>query len=174
MPAVLEYEPAETTATAEPPVECAKQNALLPEKDTFRILIMDSAVHVDVLKDACKDVGHEVVGAHSIDESFAFLNGEDHADLIICAAYLENESLFDFLKLLRQNPKHKKTMFMTLALAPGPMGTKVNASTEKAGTVLGSNVFLNMPVFDPTLLIAEIKKILPSVPSSTEAGSPLS
>lgn len=148
----------------EPVVEAATANARLPAKDTFRILIMDTVEHTDQLKAACKDVGHSVVGAHSIDESFAFLNGKNHADVIICAAYLEDESLFDFLRRLREDPNHKDTMFMTLALEPGFAGVKVNASTEKAGSVLGADVFLHMPVFDAALLVAEIKKMLPSTP----------
>lgn len=148
----------------EPVVEASTSSSRLPAKDTFRILFMDSVEHTDILKTACKEVGHSVVGAHSIEEAFAFLNGKDHVDVIVCAAYLEDESLFDFLKRLREDPIHENTMFMTLALAPGYAGTKVNASTEKAGNILGANVFINMPVFDGPLLIAEIKKLLPSTP----------
>lgn len=155
--------------TTEPLVEEATQGATLPAKNTFRILIMDSVEHTDLLKTACKEVGHSVVGAHSIDEAFAFLNGKDHADVIVCAAYLEDESLFDFLKRLRKDPVHRSTMFMTLALAPGPIGTKVNSSTAKAGSVLGSDIFINMPVFNAAVLIAEIKKLLPLVPKLEES-----
>lgn len=150
--------------TNEPAVEASTPSSRLPAEDTFRILIMDTVEHTDLLKTACKEVGHSVIAAHSIEESFAFLNGKDHADVIVCAAYLEDESLFDFLRRLRKDPIHKDTMFMTLALAPGPLGTKVNASTEKAGSVLGSDVFVSMPQFDAAVLIAEIKKLLPETP----------
>lgn len=103
-------------------------------------------------------------GAHSISEAFAFLDGEDHADVIVCAAYMQDESLFEFLRRLRSEDIHKDSMFMTLALEAAPMGVKLNASTEKAGRILGADVFINMPVFDPGQLIAEIKKLLPLVP----------
>lgn len=150
--------------TIEPVVEPSTPNSRLPAKDTFRILIMDTIEHTNLLKSACQEVGHSVVGAHSIEEAFAFLNGKDHADVIVCAAYLEDESLIDFLMRLRKDPTHKSTMFMTLALAPGPIGTKVNPSTEKAGSVLGSDVFISMPQFDAPVLVAEIKKLLPAIP----------
>lgn len=150
--------------TNEPAVEAAAPRSRLPAEETFRILIMDNVEHTDLLKTACKEVGHSVIAAHSIEESFAFLNGKDHADVIVCAAYLEDESLFDFLRRLRKDPIHKDTMFMTLALAPGPLGSKVNASTEKAGSLLGSDVFVSMPQFDAAVLIAEIKKLLPETP----------
>jgi len=80
--------------TEEPRVEPATPE--LAAKDTFRILIMDTVEHTDQLKAACKNAGHSVVAAHTIDEAFAFLDGTDHADVIVCAAYLEDESLFGF------------------------------------------------------------------------------
>lgn len=151
--------------TDEPKVEKATHESKLPSKDTFRILIMDTVEHTDQLKAACKDVGHDVVASQSIKEAFAFLDGKNHADVIVCAAHLEDESMFEFLKRLRANPVHKDSMFMTLALAPGPIGAKVNDSTEKAGRLLGADAFVSMPVFDAAQLIAEIKKLLPLVPA---------
>jgi CheY-like chemotaxis protein len=148
----------------EPKVEPAYPESKLAAKDTFRILIMDTVEHTDQLKDACKNAGHSVVAAQSIQEAFAFLDGKDHADVIVCAAYLEDESMFEFLKRLRHDAIHKKSMFMTLSLAPGPIGVQLNDSTEKAGRLLGADAFVSMPVFDAPQLITEIKKLLPLVP----------
>ncbi len=150
--------------TEEPKVEPAYLEARLPAKDTFRILIMDTVENTDLLKSACKDVGHAVVASQSINEAFAFLDDKDHADVIVCAAYLEDESMVEFLQKLRASTVHKNSMFMILALAPGPVGHKLNTSTERAGRLLGADAFVNMPVFDAALLIAEIKKLLPAVP----------
>ena len=151
--------------TIEPEVESASLQARLAEKDTFRILIMDSPEHTNLLKAACKDAGHSVVASHSIDEAFAFLDGKNHADVIVCAAYLEDESLFDFLRRLRLDPIHKNTMFMTLALEPGRAGEKANVSTENAGRLLGADAFVSMPEFNAKQLIEEIKMLLPLVPA---------
>lgn len=136
----------------------------LAAKDTFRILIMDTIEHANQLKAACQDAGHSVIAVHTIEEAFSFLDGRNHADVIVCAAYMENESLFEFLKRLRSNPIHKDSMFMTLALEPGPVAAVINNSTEKAGKLLGADAFVSMPVFDAPLLISEIKKLLPQVP----------
>jgi len=149
--------------TDEPKVEPA--TPVLAAKDTFRILIMDTVEHSDQLKAACKDAGHSVVAAQTIEEAFAFLDDKDHADVIVCAAYLEDESLFEFLRRLRSDSTHKDSMFMILALAPGRTGAGANASTEKAGRVLGADAFVSMPVFDAGQLIAEIKKLLSRVPA---------
>jgi CheY-like chemotaxis protein len=150
--------------TDEPQVEPATPEARLAAKDTFRILIMDTVEHTNQMKAACKDVGYSVVAAQTIKEAFAFLEGKDHADVIICAAYLEDESLFEFLRRLRLDPIHKRSMFMILALAPGHAGANANVSTARAGRLLGADAFISMPVFNAEQLIAEIKKLLPAVP----------
>jgi CheY-like chemotaxis protein len=146
----------------EPKVEPATPE--LAAKDTFRILILDTVEHTDQLKAVCKNAGHSVIAVQTIQEAFAFLDGKNHADVIVCAAYLEDESMFSFLKRLRSNPIHKDSMFLTLALAPGPVGAGANTSTENAGRLLGADAFVSMPVFDAVQLIAEIKKLLPQVP----------
>lgn len=148
----------------EPKVEPAYPDKRLAKEKTFRILIMDTLENTDLLKSACKDVGHNVVSSQSIKEAFAFLNGENHADVIVCAAYLEDESMMEFLQLLRKSTIHKKTMFMTLALAPGPIGVKLNNLTEQAGQLLGADAFVSMPTFDAEQLICEIQKLLPDIP----------
>lgn len=146
----------------EPEVETATPE--LAAKDTFRILILDDIEHVNQLKVACKNAGHSVVPAHTVKEAMAFLDGHNHADVIVCAAYLEDENTFEFLKRLRKNPVHNNSMFMILALAPGPTGVKLNHSVEIAGHQLGADAFMSMPVFDPIQLIAAIKTLLPIVP----------
>jgi len=148
----------------EPKIEPANNEAKVPAKDTFRILIVDTIENTLQLKMACKEAGHSVVAAHKIDEAIAFLDNEDHADVIVCAAYLEDESMFDFLKQVRNNPIHKKSMFMILSLAPGPAGIVANSSTKAAGRLLGGNAFVSMPVFNAELLIDEVRKLLPLVP----------
>jgi CheY-like chemotaxis protein len=155
--------------TEEPKVEHAPPSARGPARETFRILIVDTVENTERLKTACKEAGHDVVGAHSIDEAFAFLDGEDHADVIICATHLENESMFEFLERLRSNAIHKDTMFLSLALSPGLIGVKMNSAAESTGRLLGADAFVTMPEFDADLLISEINKLLPPVPMLEKA-----
>lgn len=151
-----------SSSSEEPKLEPATPE--LPAKETFRILIMDSVENANQLKAVCKNAGHAVAAAHTVGEAMAFLEGTNHADVIICAAYLEDESLFDFLIRLRNHPRHRNSMFMILALEPGPMGIRTNAMVEIAGRSLGADVFISMPEFDAEQLLAEIKELLPPVP----------
>lgn len=145
----------------QPKLETAKSQE--SATDHFQILIMDTAEHTAILKLACNTAGLSVASVTTIQQAFEFLDETDHVDLIVSAAYLENESVFEFLRRLRADSKHGKSKFMTLALACSVAGKMANISTERAGRSLGADAFVFMPVFDPTQLISEIRKLLPPV-----------
>jgi CheY-like chemotaxis protein len=148
----------------EPEVEHpAPGNAKSPLQ-TWRLLFLDSAENIEQLKGACKAVGYDVVGATTIEEAWAFLDGKDHADVIVCAAHLEEESMFEFLKGVRDSEIHRKTMFLILSLEPGAVGARLDRSTARTGRQLGADAYLIMPVFDPHGLVAQIQKLQPAVP----------
>ena len=147
----------------EPPVEPPTSDR--HARDTFRILILDKKEHVDRLKDACQDAGHSVVGAQSIKEAFSFLDGKDHADVIVCAAHMEDESMFEFLRRVQEDENHMDVMVLMLALESGPMGVQTSASTERTGRALGADAYITMPRFDAVALIDAIKQLLPEVPN---------
>ncbi|MDP2310251.1 MAG: response regulator [Pseudomonadota bacterium] len=147
------------------------ENAKSPEK-TFRILFLDSAENIELLKETCKEVGYVVVGATTIEEAWAFLHGKNHADVIVCAAYLEDESVFEFLKGVRDSDGHAEAMFLILSLEAGSFGSRLEKSTEMAGLALGANGYLIMPRFKPGELLAHIKGLLPKVPMLQQSGTP--
>ena len=155
----------------EPPVEYpAPEDAKSPTK-TWRILFLDSVENVEKLKDACKHAGYEVVGAHTSEEAWAFLDGKDHADVIVCAPHLEEGSMFDFLHAVRASKVQRNTKFLILSLAPGALGARLRNSTASAGLALGADAYFDMPVFDPYELIAVIKKLQPSVPMLQQSAT---
>jgi CheY-like chemotaxis protein len=141
----------------------APENARSPMK-TWRILFLDSAENIEQLKGACKDVGYTVAGALTIEEAWAFLDGKDHADVIVCAAHLPEESMFEFLKGVRDSEVHRNAKFLILALEPGAAGMRLHRSTASAAKALGADTYAIMPVFDPHELIALIKELQPFVP----------
>lgn len=150
----------------------APEDARSPMK-TWRILFLDSAENIERLKDAGKDAGYTVVGALTIREAWAFLDGKDHADVIVCAAHLEEESMFEFLQGVRNSEVHGNAKFLILSLEPSRRARDLHRSTASAAKALGADTYAIMPVFDPHELIALIKKLQPSVPmlqqSATEA-----
>ena len=155
----------------EPEVEYpAPRDAKSPMK-TWRILFLDSAENVEKLKDACKHAGYEVVGALTIEEAWAFLDGKDHADVIVCAAHLEEESMFEFLRGVRESEVHRGAKFLILSLAPTAWGARLDRSTASAGMALGADSYAIMPVFDPHELVALIKKLQPPVPMRQQSGT---
>ncbi len=149
---------------AEPELEHPTAANARCAKDTWRILFVDSHDNIEQLKTAGKDVGYAVVGACTLAEAWAFLDGKNHADVIVCAAYLENESLFEFLQAVRGNRLHSDAMFLILSLESGATAASLDASTRRAALALGADAYVVMPVFDAAELVAQIRKLQPDVP----------
>lgn len=155
----------------EPKVEHPdSQHARSPMK-TWRILFLDNPENIERLKNAGKDVGYTVAGALTIDEAWAFLDGKDHVDVIVCAAHLEEESMFEFLKEVRDNEVHRNAMFLILSLEPSGKARGLQRSTASAAKALGADTYAVMPVFDANELIGLIKELLPAIPKLQESGS---
>ena len=152
------------TMPKEPSLERPSPEDARSPRKTWRILFLDSPENVEQLKGACKEAGYVVVGAISIAEAWAFLDGKDHADVIVCAAHLEEESVFEFLKGVRENETHRHTSFLILSLHPGEAGARLDRSATRAGMLLGADGYLVMPSFDSLALIAHIEQVQPRVP----------
>ncbi len=148
----------------QPDIEYPAIKDAKPPRETWRILFLDSPENVELLKAACKECGYAVVGSTTIDEAWTFLNGKDHVDVIVCAAHLEEESMFQFLKDVRSNEKHGKAAFLILSLEPGETGARMDRSAERAGVLLGADGYLVMPIFDAAELVAQIEKHQPCIP----------
>ena len=157
--------------TQEPPLEHPLPENAKSAQQTWRILFLDCPENVDQLKGACKEAGYVVIGAISIAEAWAFLKGKDHADVIVCAAHLEDESMFEFLKSVRENEIHRRARFLILSLSPGEVGARLDRIAAKAGMLLGADAYAMMPAFDPHALIALIKDLQPGVPMLQQSAT---
>lgn len=148
----------------EPQVEHpAAKDAKSPMK-TWRILFLDHIENIEQLKSACKDVGYTVAGAVTIEEAWAFLDGKDHADVIVCAPHLKEESMFEFVKAVRASELHRDAKILILALKPSEVAARLHQTTESTAVALGADVYAIMPTFDANELVALIKKLQPLVP----------
>ena len=150
--------------TKQPEIEHPAPADAKPTEKTWRILFLDSIENIGELKEACKKAGYVVIGLTTIHEALAFLLEKDHVDVIVCAAHLEEESMFQFLKSVRDDEIHQNSAFLILSLEPGSVGAQVDLSTARAGMALGADGYLIMPEFDPAELIAQIEKLKPAVP----------
>ena len=112
-----------------------------------------------------------MIGSTTLEEAWAFLEGKDHVDVIVCAAHLEEESMFKFLKDVRDHEIHNNAAFLILSLEPGAIGARLDQSAARAGIALGANGYLIMPVFDALELIAQIQKLQPDIPMLQQSAT---
>ena len=158
--------------TKQPLMEHPASQDAKPPHETWRILFLDSPDNVVQLKKVCKKDGYVVVGSTTIEEAWAFLNGKDHIDVIVCAAHLEEQSVFTFLQAVRKNEQHRNAAFLILSLEPSATGIRMDQSAERTGILLGASGYLVMPEFDAPELIKQIRKLQPSIPMLQQSATP--
>jgi PleD family two-component response regulator len=138
----------------------------LPPNDTYRILTLENLDNIENLKEACKRAGHQVVPVLTIAQAMAFLETKDHVDVIVAAAHLENESVFEFLKRVKEADSHLKDVpFLMLCSEPGTLGLLTSPAVGVAASVMGADQYLLMAEFDAERLMQEIEPLLPPIPS---------
>jgi CheY-like chemotaxis protein len=137
---------------------------LLPLK-TYRILMLEDRENIEKLKTACKRAGHEVVPATTIAQAMSFLETKNHVDVIIAAAHLQEESVFQFLCKVRGTESHLRSVsFLMLCADPGLIATATSPAVALAATIMGADKYLLMPEFDAERLMEEIELLLPAIP----------
>jgi PleD family two-component response regulator len=137
----------------------------LPPLRTFRILTLEDADNIEKLKIACKEAGHQVVPATTITLAMDFLKTKDHVDVIIAAAHLQSESIFEFLKQVKATDSHLHAVpFVMLSSDPGFIATITSPAIELAANLMGADKYLLMTEFDAERLMKEIEPLFPAIP----------
>jgi CheY-like chemotaxis protein len=146
-------------------VQIEQPTRKLPPNDTFRILTLENPDNIEKLKEACKRAGHEVVPVLTIAQAMAFLETKDHVDVIVAAAHLESESVFEFLKRVKAGDSAlKEVPFLMLCADPGTLGLLTSPAVEVAANIMGADQYLLMPEFDAECLMQNIEALLPAIP----------
>ena len=133
--------------------------------DTYRILTLEDPENIEKLKLACKRAGHEVVPVTTIAQAMAFLETTDHVDVIVAAAYLQNESVFEFLQKVKGAQSHlKEVPFLLLCADPSLVATISSPAVEMVATMMGADKYVLMAEFSAERLMEEIEPFLAPVP----------
>ncbi len=130
--------------------------------ENYRILVLAGKEdHMTRLSEACQEAGQETVCCKTIEDAFAFLETKNHVDVIVAEAFMENESVFDFLVSAKQSDLHKDVPVMIVASEPGDIGLFCMPNIAQTSAVLGAYKFIVLPLFDANHLVREIEAILP-------------
>lgn len=132
---------------------------------TYRILTLENPDNIERLKSVCQRAGHQVVPVTTIAQALEFLETKDHVDIIVAAAHLETESVFEFLVRVKKADSHLRTVpFVMLCADPGMLATVTSPAVEIAANLMGADKYLLMPEFDAEKLMAEIEPLFPPIP----------
>lgn len=116
--------------------------------------------HLQQIKTALKNSGVEVVSVSNTSEGQEFLDSKDHVDLILSEAFLENDDVFELLRLVRHDPAQNEVPMLIFADEPSNVGQGSIDSISTAANLLGAHAFIHMPEFSLPQLMNEIEAIL--------------
>lgn len=133
-------------------------------RQAFRVLILGNG-HSDEICAGCLQEGHEVVSVKTSQEALDFLKSHDHVDAAVAPAFMDGETVFDFLLGLRGMPENESVRIMILSTEPSQLAQFCTPAVESAAKKLGAYKFITVPVFRLTDVMKELTAILPDVPS---------
>lgn len=131
----------------------------------YRILMLsDHPDHLAAFTDLAQKAGHQVLALHSVRESMNWLNAKDHVDVIVCHAFLESESVFEFLKAVKHDPRHDWVQFIVLSCGQSELTKFLDPTVKDAAHILGADKYINMREFNPDRLLKEVEASFPEMP----------
>jgi CheY-like chemotaxis protein len=125
----------------------------------YKLLLVENEQHAAALREACRSTDEVLVAVHTIRSAIDFIETKDHVNVILAAAHLEHESVFDFLHMARNSEHLRDVPFIMFCAEPGEVATHFNSTVEKLAYKLGADKYLMMPTFDADLVLAEVEKL---------------
>jgi len=117
------------------------------------ILVVDNLpVNLDLARSILEPSGYVVVTASNIAQALTFARGK-HFDLILSDVCMAAGSGYDFLQIVRSDPKLRDIPFVLIT------STNLNESDRAKGLALGAAQFLIRPI-EPAVFLAEIRRCL--------------
>lgn len=102
---------------------------------------------------------HEVLIVDSFSQAMNRLQSGTF-DLIICAVHLHDGSVYDLLKYVKREPRHRTTPFVFFCNEPSEIAQFVSDSTEATAKLLGADKFITSYAFNADSFRKEIESLL--------------
>lgn len=125
-----------------------------------RILVLQELQeNVVNLRQSLEPSGHELVVVSTINAAMHQLK-EDQFDMIICAVFLENESVFDFLKNCKNDLVYRTIPFVFYCYKTSKFARSVRDGLQIAARTLGAERYVIMESFNAHVLRSQVEECL--------------
>jgi len=141
---------------AQPPAGCVQESASCPPppgKCATILVVDDSPVNLSLLHSTLEPSGYRVVSAGTVQQGLAEIRRHT-VDLILSDLHMPEKSGFEFLRLVKADPRTKSIPFVLFS-ASSSRFTDVSGRARS----LGARLFFSPPI-DPQALLAVIKNVL--------------
>lgn len=108
----------------------------------------------------CALAGLHVVSSSSTKQAIEKLRSEGPFDLIVVEAFMEQESVFEFIKSIRTSSNGSSIPILVVAIESGSAGSLCLNEVIKTAGIVGANDTCVLPRFDGLQLAQAIKKLV--------------
>lgn len=90
---------------------------------------------------------------------------------VVSTVHLKNESVFDFLRTVKQSPTYSHIPFILLALQPSTLTETINETLKTSAHALGADYFLLMQDFELATLKSTLENCFAKVEKDGSSSS---
>jgi CheY-like chemotaxis protein len=123
------------------------------------LVVQDVPANIVDLKMSLEPRGHELFVAESIESAKTLLRASLF-DMVICGVHLENGTVFDLLKYVKENPDRRMMPFIFFCCSPKEIARYVSDTVRSTAFLLGADKYITQETFDAPGLCREIESML--------------
>jgi CheY-like chemotaxis protein len=126
------------------------------------LVVQDVEQNIVDIKLSLERSGHQVLIAKSVASAKTLLEAASF-DLLICGAHLNEGTVFDLLKFVKNDPNRRSIPFACFCCSPTDLAKSMEESVRSTAKLLGADIYIAQDTFNPEQFRAAIESLLPPV-----------
>ena len=109
------------------------------------LILQEASGRYQAIRKSLQD-NHTLLFAENSQDALALLD-EQPIDLIISRVHLERSNVFEFIRAVKMNPKHKNIRFVCFSATRSQLAKVLDATLAHATAVMGADQYLSLDQF---------------------------
>jgi CheY-like chemotaxis protein len=124
------------------------------------LVVQDVEENIVDIKLSLEPGGHQLLIAHTVESAMTLLKATSF-DLLICGVHLQNSTVFDLLKFVKNDPERRSMPYVFFCTSTKDIAKYVSETVRSTAMLLGADKYITQEVFDARLFRAEIESLIP-------------
>jgi CheY-like chemotaxis protein len=135
------------------------------------LVVQEAAQNTGEIKENLESGGHQILVAQNVESAKTLLEAASF-DLLICAAHLNNGTVFDLLNFVKHDANRRTMPFLVFCCSQTELAKSVDSSLRSTALLLGADKCITQDVFNAEQLRCEIESFLPGRTNAPTLSQP--